>query len=394
MAKRTKKNAAPPIDNSALEGLQAALKFMEPAATKDDAVIVIRGGYATVFDGLVAIGLQVPGFADINANADYKTLKGIVAKCRAVPAFTYDDAAHRIKIVAGKLTAYVPCIPLADAGMAMPTPNMTTQFDGSALVTTLDIVGKVVKEAASRLLECTVYVRNGSAFATNGKVLWEHWHGQNLPDMSVPKIAVKIITAVKKRLTGFGCTFDGSNNVNSATFWFEANSFIRTQLYVERRPDLDSLLERPTQLFPIPDGLWEALDALEPTLAVSSGAVILSGKEVKTGEVDGIGGCYTVAGALPARLVLNHEYLLMLAPYVSGVDWIASPETVRFGGDNFRAVLMIMDDKQGETVAERKQEIAQQPVIAPQPAAPPPQTYVQAQPTFDDAIEWEDDAED
>lgn len=360
-----KKQAEAAASLAGLETMQAAIKFLEPA-TVEHAVIVIRNGYATIFDGLIAIGIQVQGF-NFNCNADFDMLKGALSKCKTTPTLEYVEAAHRIKVTAGKLTAYVRCTPLAEAEMALPTMPMV-QIDGDAFVKTLDIVGKVAVEKAARLVESTVYVRTGSACATNGQVIWEHWHGQSLPDMSMPKHTVKILTGVKKKMTQFACAMDGSNNVVSATFWYEDGSFIRSQLYVEPRPDVDQYLEAKAQLFPVPEGLWEALDAIEPMLD-DTGTVILAGKEVRTSDADNEGARYTIAGALPQRLMLNHEYLMMVAPFATMVDWIASSKTVRFGGDYFRAIVAIVHDKK------------EKPAPAPAPAIPPPAPEV-AQPSY------------
>lgn len=185
----------------------------------------------------------------------------------------------------------------------------------------------------------------------------------------MPKHTVKILTGVKKKMTQFACSMDGSNNVVSATFWYEDGSFIRSQLYVEPRPDVDQYLEAKAQLFPVPEGLWEALDAIEPMLE-DTGRVILAGKEVRTSDTANEGASYTIAGALPQRLLLNHEHLMMVAPFATMVDWIASSKTVRFGGDYFRAIVAIVHDKKDKPIPVPTTMYVTKPSPAPEVAQP------------------------
>jgi len=116
---------------------------------------------------------------------------------------------------------------------------------------------------------------------------------------------------------------------------------LRTQLYVEPWPAIDKVLELPAKLWPIPAGLWDGLKNIADFVD-DTNRVVLNQKTVRTHDNLEHGANFEIEGSLPENLILNHELLSMFAPYAKMVDWNATPDMVKFQGDNFRGCLAKM----------------------------------------------------
>lgn len=339
MAKRGRKaaktdeaaNHGPVAILSALEFLEQAAKFEGPA---NQTHCMLRNNTATIFNGLIAIGALVD--LPVNCNPHLLMLTGALRKCKTETLITYAAGAATLQIKSGRFVAHVPCLPDDLFGDVFPSPSIAPLND--SFKTSIEIVGRVAVESSPRLMCASVYVRTGSAVATDGVIMFEHWHGHSMPDMTLPKTSVSAMLKVAKKLVGFGCVFDELNRPSSVTFWYEDQSWLRTQLYVEPWPSIDRILETPANLWPIPAGLWDGLENISDFIG-EAGQVWLRLKTVSSHRELELGATFEIEGALPELLVLNHEFLMMFQTVALQVDWVCTPDLVKFQGENFRGIL-------------------------------------------------------
>jgi hypothetical protein len=243
-------------------------------------------------------------------------------------------------MVAGdKLKAIVPCIPGDTIPAVGPDPNCATIDDrikeGFAKLVTL------LKLEADRTFEMSILLRNNSMFACNGNVIFEYWHGIDLPPwgMSIPKAFVAAVAKQPKKLTGFG--FGNA----SVTFYYEDGAWIKTQLFRNDWPDVDKLFAVTAFPAPVPDGLFEGVAAIA-SFSEDGGVHFHEGK-IKTtydryrGEEDApvYGASYEVPG-LQGGHSFTAKLLKLIEPVCNAIDYTSIDDRAVFEGDMLRGVLM------------------------------------------------------
>jgi hypothetical protein len=318
--------------NEAIEGILAALKFCEPASKEVGQVnqthLRLANNWAIAFDGVVAIGHKID--SDITTNPHTRTLIKALEKCTDATQIT-QLGDGRLSIQSGKFRAFVPC--LTDELLGNVTPDSPCAHINPAVFNSLRIVAPIAKENAERIMLASVLLRSGSAVATDGKIMMESWHGVDLPPCIVPKSFVNIIAKIEKPPIHFGFS------PSSATFYFDDGSWIRTQLYTERWPDVDKVLNMQNTQWAIPGGFWEGIAKIAD-LSDENRHVYFGDKMVRTAPVgDEHGAMCEVDGALPPNLCFNIDHLLMIGDKATSVDFLGGPtqQTGIFYGNNFRA---------------------------------------------------------
>jgi hypothetical protein len=327
--------------NPATVSLLAALKFIEPASREFGQVnqthCALGGNWVVAFDGVLCIADKID--TDIVAYPNTKKLIAALANCDETTQITQLDN-DQLAIKSGKFKAFIPCVDAALIGLTPPDPAQYPIDD--RVRTSLEIVGKLAKENAPRMVAASVLLRNGSAVATDGNLLVEHWHGWQLPDVILPKRLVIELANTKKKLTHFGAS------ANTATFWFEDGSFMRSQLYTEKYPDVSRVTDTKNTQQPIPENLFAALDKIE-ILKDENKIVYFTAEGLQTHMGD-MGASYEMNG-VPPGIAFNIDYLRLIGPYVKSVDWKVQHNMgsmAIFQGENFRAFLMQMHIRQAE----------------------------------------------
>lgn len=319
--------------NPSIGSLFSALKFLEPVSSAEGNAQVthcqLRNKQAVMFNGLMARGCLID--ADTCANVHLQLLLSSLKRCKSEVQVT--QLQNALCVQSGKYKAFVPTLP--DDMFAPTVPSAAIAPCDDRLKKSLEICGRVAVESGKRLLECSVLARANSCVSTDGKVLFEHWHGIDMPPMVIPKISQVALCKIDKKLTGFGVEWNGQI-VSSVTFWFEDSSWLRTQTYTEQFPDTDALFARnaSANLWPIPEGLFEGLEAI----AEFASTVIFDGKIIKTSDVENVGATYEIKGSMP-KVQLSYDLLMMFAGLVNKADFSATEATALFQGEGFRGLL-------------------------------------------------------
>lgn len=238
-----------------------------------------------------------------------------------------------LSVRAGRFRAVVPCFPLPDMPPIFPDPPIAEIND--VLRAGFAAVGPLATEGAVHVVNAAVRLSAGSVCATNRHVLIEYWHGLDLPTVLLPKQAIRAIEAVKKPLSRFGFS-----DV-SATFYFADGSWIKTQLYNEKYPDFQRVLDKASDQWPVTPGLFDALRKIKPFTG-ETGMVLFSKNRIHTSEADDAeGGSYELTG-IPDGPCFNVDYLLLLEHLAKTIDYGKERGNLMFFGDSVRGVVAAM----------------------------------------------------
>jgi hypothetical protein len=194
----------------------------------------------------------------------------------------------------------------------------------------LSIVGILPNENAQQIHLASILMNGQSLISTTGKVIIEYWHGINLPSgISLPKAIVEPLTSATKKLSRFGFS------EHSVTFYFEDGSWIKSQLYVERWPNIAPILDRQTNAWPISSDFWKGLKAVAPF--TDSGFVYFDAGYIRSHDNAAQGASFEVA-SLPKGLAFPAKQLAMIEPFAQRIDFLAK-DCLMFYGERIRGAI-------------------------------------------------------
>lgn len=237
-----------------------------------------------------------------------------------------------------KIRATVPCIPGSDLPQVMPDPRIATiddrLKDGFAKLLPL------LKAEAERVVEVSILLRANAMSSCNGTVIFEYWHGIDLPpDLVIPKTFAAAVAGCSKTLQGFGFS------AKSVTFYFEDGSWYKSQLYSEEWPDVEKLFDYASYPAPVPEGLFEAVKAIESFS--KDGGIHFHEEKLKTtydnyqdrgGPV--YGATYDVPG-LQSGHSFTAKLLKLIEPVCATIDYTSNEDRAFFfDGGNVRGSIM------------------------------------------------------
>lgn len=239
-----------------------ALKFIAPAQRKSDSAIkepylthcVFHGGFVMAFDGMLTIGHPI--MDDIHACPNSFKMLDALNNCGQELAITQLDSG-RLSIKSGSFKALVPCCTLEE--MPYFGPDVKCATIDERVINAISNVMNLIEENGAKVHLASVLLQANTAVSTCGTVLLESWHGIDLPpNMLLPRVAAKAICATGKKPTGFG--YSG----NSATFFFEDGSYIKTQLFQDSYVAYQKVFaENPNpNAWDLPVNFFEAIGAV------------------------------------------------------------------------------------------------------------------------------------
>lgn len=290
----------------------------------------IADGTLTGTNGGITAGTLVSD--SLHACPHTATLITALSKCTESISITELDSG-RLSVKSGKFRALVPCVPFSDIGVVEPDPPCANVTD--ALKTALLAVSCLVADNSSETLKSCVLLQANSAIATNRHVILEAWHGIDLPpNIQIPKASVLAICKTDKPLKMFGFS------ENSATFYYEDDSFVKTALFATQYPDLSRVLvnEDNAKPCPLPVGFYEALDKVAPFS--TDGAVRFDKDLLKSHTEPDLGASIELEG-LTEGLIFNVDYLKLIKPFAKRIHFKYAPNGLAvFFGDGIRGGIM------------------------------------------------------
>lgn len=309
-----------------------ALKFVALAQQKEGTPVqthcIVSNGRAMAFNGIFATGHLIED--DLSACPHTTRLLDALGKCGANLSITQLDSG-RLSVKSGAFKAFIPCVQFNELPMIEPDAPCAAIDD--RLKAGFDLVAPILSETAQKAMFAGALLQAGSIVGTNGHVLVEFWHGIDLPPgLLIPKAALQAITKTSKKLARFGFS------PNSATFFFEDDSFIKTQLYSEPYPDYGRIFPASVNPWPLPEGFFEGIRKIQSLSDDKIAYFDAAGFTVKDAQKNQAGS-YEIEG-LKQGLAFNMEYLSIIEPIFKQVDFEAEPGKAVFFGENARGALM------------------------------------------------------
>lgn len=319
-----------------------AVKFVAAAQSDTGPLyarhVVLWQGWVYAFDGVVGMGTRVAEHLGVAAHT--ATLIAALQRAKTGPLALTVQEPHLI-VSAGRLRVPVPCVDLQSMPWMEPDPPsvpLTPAFRDA-----LALVAPIASTAALRVALACVLVRAGSVVGTDGSFILEAWHGADTPRLCLPKETCAALLKASKPLVSLG------HSPGRCTFYFDDGSWLRSQLYDDQYPDVDTILNRPNQAVPVPEGFFDAVAAVAPFVGESNALVISPfGVSVDIVAADNkLGASYEYNG-VNGNYKFNAKYLTAIAAYAKEIDFGSgdSPhKPLAFYGANLRGLIAPMVSK-------------------------------------------------
>lgn len=279
------------------------------------------------FDGNIAAGYPIN--EDLHGCPHTFKLSNAFKRCKDTFSITKMD--QNIIIKSGSFRTVVPCINEASIPYAAPDPQVGIIND--SLKEGLKALNPVISESGDRVINVSVLLRNNSLVATDSHIIFEYWHGIELPDgLTLPKQFVKAVCKINIPLVGVGVS------PNSVTFHYENGAWLKTQIYQEKYPNVDRILDMGdyTLAEAIQPGLFEAIKTIA-SFADGDCFYTTESKVCSHASLD-VGATYDLENTTP-NLKLSHSRFLMLDSLIDKLDLTSNPSMIFFYGPRIRGAL-------------------------------------------------------
>ena len=328
MARAPRKSTKEPVNNSALLN---ALRFISLVQKTEGQVFethcVLANKSASAFNGVLAAGQSIE--EDINVCPHTLKLTAALARCGESLAITQLDN-FKLSIKSENFKAVISCA--NPMGMTYAQPDAPTIIINDNIKKGFEIVQLLVSDNSEHVVTASILLKANSMHSTNRRVTFEYWHGIDLPEeFVIPKAALVAVIKSGKTLDKMGYS------LNTITFWFTDGSWIRTQKYNDKWPDVSKILNLPSQPQEIPITLFKGINAIAPFVGNSSRIFINEG-QLATEEMEGAGATYDIE-ELPQGISVNYQYIQLIEPYATSIDFNVSQTYLYFFGENIRGCI-------------------------------------------------------
>jgi hypothetical protein len=229
--------------------------------------------------------------------------------------------------------AYIPCI--APASLSWPIPDAPVAAIDDRLIEALQKVAPLLSATGETLVEQSIQLNAGSCMATNRSVILEAWHGFDLPSgLLLPKAIIVAIRKTKKKLSAFGYS------PVTATFYFEDSTWLRTQLFQGKWPEIKKHLDAQTCTRPVPPELFKAAKKVSPFSG--NGSVYVKGDLISSHpfNVKEEGSSLKLPiGSEHRERSYDAKNLSLIAKHVTQWDETMRDDGTYFTGENIRGLI-------------------------------------------------------
>lgn len=305
---------------------------------------LIWQGWITTYNGIVMYGHKID--TPMQAAPHYgRLLSALKATDSAAVQITQLDP-ERLTVKQKGFRTVIPC--MSDLALVSRTsPDAPIGVLDSRMREGFEAMRQLVSKSGEFVYQASVLLDAGFVAASDGKIAGMFWHGLGFPQVVVPAEFIEAVLKVAKPLVSFGFTPN-----QSLTFYFEDQSFIRTQLYSEAYRDIQSVMPADwNNMLQLPDTFFAALEKIEPFLDKTRNFVYFHNDAMSTDESIDVGTVVDCPGLRAAPSGLDVDRLLKLKGRITHIDYRPRDKT-KFYGENFRGVLCnFMFEHTAETVA-------------------------------------------
>ena len=332
--KKERKPRAKKQPETNVGSLIEALKFLSlaqsKAGTDNQTHCQIENHWGIVNNGIISMGVPVEEDLDVCPHT-YMFLASL-QECKGSVQMT-QTARTSLEVKSDNFQAKIDCVEaISDYELTcMNIVDLTIAPITDAVIDAFRCVGRLASKTSENYVFSSVLLQSGSAVATDGSAILEYWHGVNLPpNLLIPKEAVEIIIKSKKSLKSFGFS------ESSMTFYFEDNSWIKTELITEPYIAYQQLLNVPSNAVELPPEFFAGVKSLSP---------ITQDKIINFDE----NGFFTNNNArfelpgLPKDIAFSIDYLLDLQEFIVSADFNVQEQCCLFFGNNVRGILKAIE---------------------------------------------------
>ena len=295
--------------SSFLEALKFANLICKSEGSPNETHLLLHNNHLVAFNGILACGCRIT--EDINCAPNAELIVQALSKCGDNLSITQLDN-NRLSIKSGKFKCIIPCIEPSLLGVAIPDPPQAIIDD--RFKEAVEAVAPLASETAQSVITASILIAGASVLATNRHVMMEFWHGIDLPyGIAIPKAFATTLSKIQKKLIKFGFS------QSSTTFYFDDESWLRTQFYAEPWPDIRNILDAKCNLWPVPNDFWKAIDAIEP---FSDECIYFDQGLIKTHADSDEGATYECYG-IPKGPIYLIKQLKLIRPYAKQIDFMA-----------------------------------------------------------------------
>jgi len=319
--------------------LLLSLEFISLVQKDAETTALFRDGHLIATNGVVTVGIPIN--TNLFACPNLAKMVNALRICgNAFDLTQLPDGALAIK--GGTFRARIPCIDVNLAPASQILPDQGLYALDSRFTAALFAVAPIASENATRLIETTVLCRNQTVVASDGKIIFEVFHGINFPELVLPKLAVTILGKTKKEPVTFGVGYNQDNKISSITLHFSDNSWLKSQLYVEDWPNVDRILAALVncKLEKLAPDFFEACNNVAKFVEPGK-SVHLNKATIQDNDNDeNAAQVLQIDTGISASF--NPSYVKFLSNYVNKIGYSEAIRALLFVGDTARAVLMTM----------------------------------------------------
>lgn len=307
-AKRT--STIKPSGNQFADALRFASLILKDHGTVGETHVCIKNNWVTAYNGVLAVGHKCD--SDLFACPQIKLAIEALSKCGQNIAITQLDA-NRLSIKSDRFKAIIPCVNLSL--LEPPVPDPSIAVIGDNLKTAFEIAGLLQTDNAQTIYGASVLMNGQSLISSlSGQMIIEYWHGIDLPTgLAIPKALIAPLSKINKKLVGFGFS------TWSVTFYFEDESWIKSQLYSEQWPDIHRVFDCVANVQQFPADFWSALDAVAP---FSEALAYFCEGRLRSHAAEGVGAEFELPGLIGGPIYPARQ-LAALRSWATHVDFQA-----------------------------------------------------------------------
>lgn len=317
----------------------STLKFVQGAVGRKDLVPAlthfrIAGGRIFGYNGKMA--LSAPVALDVDCVPKAIPLVKAIEACDET-AQLHLTPTGKLAIRSGKFRAHVDTLP-EEAFPDVRPEGQFVQLTGP-LLPAMRALYELSGEDATRPWAAGVLLDGESAYATNNVILAEFWLGCHFPyRVNVPRYAVKEMLRINEEPVSIQLT------ANNITFHYDGERWLRSQLNSNEWPNAREMLDvrsRGVEVPPVPEGLFAALDTLQPFTDDLDRIYMIGGDlgRLATAPVEGMS--VDIPEPLPDG-IYNHEMISLLDGLATHIGFGNYPNPAPWYGDRVRGLLMGM----------------------------------------------------
>src|SRR5216684_1200721 len=290
-----------------------ALKFLslitKEQGSPNETHIYLSSKWAFCFNG--TISAATPITEDINCCPNNSLIIEALSKCKNGYSFNLNE--NKLSLKSDKFKAFIPCIDPTIYQLTVPDPP-TLRIDDRFRLAIEAVNVFPHMESSESIVLLSILMNGQTVVGSDSKVIFEYWHGLELPlGLSIPKTFASAFIKITKKLIKFGYS------QSSVTFYYEDQSWIKTQLHAKLWPDISAILNKTSNPYPLPADFFDALVAVAPFS--QNGQVYFDAGTMRSHSETGVGASFEVVG-LPRGPVFPAKQLALLKPWAETVDFL------------------------------------------------------------------------